>query len=185
MSKKNLVTTSLVSLLSSTLAFLGIIGCCGFPLIAAFLAWFGIGASQLGFFADYQTIFTSVAITSLIYGFYTIYFKKSIAKSENDCCKVNIIEEGTIESSCSTSKPSSNVFAKSLLWLAAFAVGSSFFMNDSNATGGENSESNCCVVENVQEVEEAKTSPCCEIESVVDRTKKQDVVEDSNCCSKK
>jgi len=185
MSKKNLVTTSLVSLLSSTLAFLGIIGCCGFPLIAAFLAWFGIGASQLGFLAEYQTVFTLVAVLSLIYGFYIIYFKKSVDKTKSDCCSVDIVEEGVLESACSTKQPSSNLFAKALLWLAVFAVGFSFFMKDSQETSGEISESKCCPVENTPEIDVVKSTSCCEQTPSEESSEKQAVLEESNCCSSK
>lgn len=77
MSKKSVVGTTSVGILSSILAFLGVVSCCGMPIIAGILAWLGIGASQLSFFAEYRSLFIGIAIVALLFGFWQVYFKKA------------------------------------------------------------------------------------------------------------
>jgi hypothetical protein len=64
-----------------------------------------------------------MAIIALLYGFYTIYFKH--VKSTLSCGS-NAKEQRS--TSCETNAKS-KWFAKTLLWLAAFAVAGSLFMN--------------------------------------------------------
>lgn len=166
MNKKNEISSSLVSLLSSVLAFLGIVSCCGFPLLAAGLAWLGIGASQLNFLSQYQWLFISISIVALIYGFYTVYFKKP--KSTN-CCDTKV-EEQTVTNSCCTKTPRTNLFAKTMLWIGLTVILSTFFMNRSTE---KSSEENCCPAPKEQTVgvedypQECKNkskneaTPCC------------------------
>jgi len=126
MKKKNVVTSSIIGLISSALAFLGMISVCGFPLIAAFLAWFGIGASHLDFLSQYKSLFTATAIIALLYGFYTIYFKNKTDTSASGCCKPS----NNNKLNCGNSSPKSNNLAKTMLWIAAFVVVGTFFMNN-------------------------------------------------------
>lgn len=67
--------------LSSLLALLGVVSCCGMPILAAILAALGIGATQLSFFAQYRGWFIGFAIASLLFGFWRAYFRKRPA-----CC---------------------------------------------------------------------------------------------------
>ena len=66
MSNKKTVWSTVAGILSSVLAFLGIVSCCGMPILAGILAAFGIGASQLSFFAEYRGWFIGFAIVSLL-----------------------------------------------------------------------------------------------------------------------
>ena len=51
MSDKKTIWSVIAGILSSVFAFLGIVSCCGMPILAGVLAALGIGASQLSFFA--------------------------------------------------------------------------------------------------------------------------------------
>lgn len=131
MSKKSIVGTTSVGILSSTLAFLGVVSCCGMPIIAGVLAWLGIGASQLSFFAEYRVVFIGIAIVSLLFGFWQVYFKKSsscctsIAGDSNSCCGTPAKDE----------KPKSKLFQKIFLWIGAIVVIAMLFMgNQTNDT---------------------------------------------------
>ena len=44
MSKKSVIGTTSVGVFSSILAFLGVVSCCGMPIVAGVLVWLGIGA---------------------------------------------------------------------------------------------------------------------------------------------
>ncbi|MCT4637904.1 MAG: MerC domain-containing protein [Bacteroidales bacterium] len=155
MNKKNVVTSSLVGLLSSVLAFLGIISCCGFPLIAAFLAWFGIGASQLSFFAEYHTLFTVLAVVALIYGFYIIYLKKD----KGSCCDTESQKEQS--SCCDPKKKRSGWLAKSMLWIGVIAVISTFFMDNKPAETPQTTDKCCTTVTKKEPITIQKESSCC------------------------
>ena len=144
MSKRKLVSTTLIGVLSSLLSFLGIVSCCGFPLLAAFLAWFGIGASQLDFFSRYQYVFSCIAILALAYGFYTIYFKTK--KKKQACCSE------VAESCCTPSKKKSWI-AQTMLWIGLIAVISSFFMSSSS------SNSSCCTIQS-DSIEQTQEKTC-------------------------
>ena len=69
MSKSGTIWTMIASVLSPILALLGVISCCGLPILAGILATLGIGASQLSFFAEYKGWFIGFAIISLLFGF--------------------------------------------------------------------------------------------------------------------
>jgi formate hydrogenlyase subunit 3/multisubunit Na+/H+ antiporter MnhD subunit len=99
----------LVGLGSSVLAFLGVLSCCGFPLLAGVLAWFGIGTSHLHFFSEYRVFFLILALVAIVAGFYQVYFKKS--KNE----------------SCCTKSSSSKFASKLFLWLGVVAIIYSIF----------------------------------------------------------
>lgn len=153
MSKKKIISTSALGLASSVLAFLGVVSCCGFPVLAAVLAWFGIGASQLGVLAEYRTLFVTIAVISLLYGFYTVYFKQS--KTKSSCCDTTTEEEST--ESCCNSSAGSGWFAKLMLWIGVFAVGYTLFANQ----GNDNNESNCCTPEQTEIKQENTQKSCC------------------------
>jgi len=124
MTKTKQVTTVVVGLLTSLLAFLGIVSCCGLPLIATFLAWLGIGASQLSFFSEYKSVFTTTAIIALIYGFYTVYIQKKADKSIDfsNCNDEN-------EANCCSSQGKSNHLVKILLWISVVALITTFSLD--------------------------------------------------------
>lgn len=123
--RKNVLTGSIVSLLSTALASLGMISVCGFPLLASFLAWFGIGASQLSFLSDYQYLLKGIAIIALVYAFYVVYFKKNKSDINDDPCN-------TKTNSNNKCKGSFNYIVKSMLWLASIAIILSFFVGNDN-----------------------------------------------------
>lgn len=156
MGKKKLVTGSIVGLLSSMLALLGMISTCGFPIIAALLAFFGIGASQLSFLSEYQTLFTILAIIALLYGFYTIYFKKIEGINSGNCNKIESQRTGT---SCE-SNFKSKWLAKTMLWLAAFAVVVTFFINKEKKNREINHGCNPCYSTSSPNELHMKNFPC-------------------------
>lgn len=166
MSKKNLVTTSTIGILTSILAFLGIVSCCGFPLIAAILAWIGIGATQLNFLSEYRMLFSSIAIVAILYGFYQVYFKKAQTEGQNLCCKPSVKK---------------NVFAKLMLWIGLIAVISSFFVNNKE---NEISDTECCTV---SIIEKEDLNQCCNSENQnkkqLQQSPQKDIEQKSGCCS--
>lgn len=60
MGKSGTIWSMIASVISPLLALLGVISCCGLPILAGILATLGIGASQLSFFAEYKGWFTFV-----------------------------------------------------------------------------------------------------------------------------
>ena len=62
MDKKKTIWSGITGVVASVLAFLGVVSCCGMPIIAGILATVGIGASQLSFFAEYRGWFIAFAI---------------------------------------------------------------------------------------------------------------------------
>lgn len=87
MGKSGTIWSMIASVISPLLALLGVISCCGLPILAGILATLGIGASQLSFFAEYKGWFIGFAIISLLFGFYQVYFKK-----ETCGCGTNVSE---------------------------------------------------------------------------------------------
>lgn len=127
MSKKSVIGTTSVGVLSSILAFLGVVSCCGMPIVAGILTWLGIGASQLSFFAEYRPVFIGIAIVALLFGFWQVYFKKpsSCCTTANSCCGTPAKDE----------KTKSNIVQKIFLWMGAIVVIAMLFMeNQSEAT---------------------------------------------------
>ncbi|MCT4615308.1 MAG: hypothetical protein N4A49_10590 [Marinifilaceae bacterium] len=137
MNNKNEISSSLISLTSSLLAFLGIMSCCGFPILAASLAWLGIGASQLSFLSQYRWLFISISIIALLYGFYVVYLKKNKSYKENR----NSIED---TNSCCPERPNSKAFAKIALWIGLILVLANLTVFK---TPEESSKTNCCTKE--------------------------------------
>lgn len=167
MSKKSVIGTTSVGILSSVLAFLGVVSCCGLPIIAGALAWLGIGASQLSFFAEYRPIFIGLAIVALLFGFWQVYFRKpSSCCSTSSCC-------GTTEKK--DEKPKSNRFQKIFLWIGAIVIAAMLIWGNENVQPTQQSDSlapqiqlqdgqsGCCPSDSPDEkkVEEDKSSGCC------------------------
>lgn len=157
MSKKSVIGTTSVGILSSLLAFLGVVSCCGLPILAGVLAWLGIGASQLSFFAEYRPIFIGVAIVALLFGFWQVYFKKKASYCETtSCCGASDTKEGNL-------KPKSNLFQKIFLWIGAIVIALMLILGERNApaeqTNGslapqiqlQEQSSGCCPAEPTKE----------------------------------
>ncbi|WP_352423384.1 hypothetical protein [Proteiniphilum sp.] len=148
MSKLRTIGSAIVGISSSILAFLGMITCCGLPIIAGILASIGIGASQLTFFAQYKNIFIGAAILSLLFGFYQLYFKKekSCCSSTDTCCNSN-------EETENNKSRKSNRIQKIILWLAAAIVISILVWGD-KLSNTDNSLNNVSI-------ETTKKTSCC------------------------
>lgn len=128
MNKLKTIGSTVVGVFSSVLAFLGLVTCCGLPILAGILASIGIGASQLSFFAEYRIYFIALAIVSLLFGYYQVYFKKQkaccdstgnelgkeLGKEVDSCCTDQIEEK--------QSKPKSRKFQKIFLWIGTTIV---------------------------------------------------------------
>lgn len=167
MNKSKTIISSTLGVLSSCLSFLGIISCCGLPIIAGILASIGIGVSQLAFFAEYRTVFIALAIGSILFGFYQVYFKKN-----KTCCNSNKEDSKQNEDSCcseqSESRKSQRI-QKVFLWVATAVV---IFMliwgNEFNSIEASvnsvpievREEPTCCPNENTI-TEETKPVSCC------------------------
>ena len=67
----------IASVISPLLALLGVISCCGLPILAGILATLGIGASQLSFFAEYKGWFIGFPSSP-----YSLAFIKFISKKK-------------------------------------------------------------------------------------------------------
>ena len=166
MSKKSVIGTTSVGILSSVLAFLGVVSCCGLPIIAGALAWLGIGASQLSFFAEYRPIFIGIAIVALLFGFWQVYFRKpSSCCSTSSCC-------GTTEKK--DEKPKSKIFQKIFLWIGALVIVAMLIWGNQNVQpSGQNDpfapqiqlqdgQSGCCPSDTQEKpVQEKPSSGCC------------------------
>lgn len=127
MSKKSVIGTTSVGILSSLLAFLGVVSCCGLPILAGVLAWLGIGASQLSFFAEYRSVFIGIAIVALLFGFWQVYFKKKTSCcGATSCC-------GTSDTKEENPKPKSNLFQKIFLWIGAIVIALMLILGEQNA----------------------------------------------------
>lgn len=144
MRRKSNVVSLLTGFISSIFAFLGIITCCGLPIIAGALAWLGIGASQLEFFAKYQIWFIAIAVIALLFGFYQLYFNAKKNQNENECC------------SNKNELKNKKVFQKILLWSATVILILMFVFNKSQK------EIKTSVQKN-QEIQQdsIKTPSCC------------------------
>jgi len=175
MTKTKQVTTAVVGLLTSLLAFLGIVSCCGLPLIAAFLAWLGIGASHLSFFSEYKSVFTTTAIIALIYGFYTIYVQKKADKSTQFS---NSNDEN--ETKCCSSQATSNHLVKTLLWTCVVVLITTLFFDTKtkepvNPIGGTSQTT---------KTSREKTL-CCETDTILLKPvfkAQRNLIEKSSCC---
>lgn len=162
MSKSKTVWATIVGILSSVFAFLGLIGCCGLPILAGVLAWLGIGASQLSFFAAYRWWFIGFAIVALLFGFWQVYFRKN-----KSCC------ETTENSCCSTDnsgKSKSQLFQKIFLWIGAVIIAVMLIIGFKENSAVNASNDGCCPGEEVIQ----NNSGCCPGEEIIQ--------ENSGCC---
>lgn len=143
MSKNKSIWASIVGVLTSILAFLGIVSCCGMPIIAGVLSLLGIGASQLSFFAEYKWWFIVLSIVCLTWGFVQLYGKK------NSCC----CSCGTDNSNKDT-KSSKQLVAKIFLWIGTLLTA---FVIIYNLSAGTSPSDSCCSEESSIPVQ----SGCC------------------------
>lgn len=124
MNKLKTIGSTVVGIFSSVLAFLGLVTCCGLPILAGILASIGIGASQLSFFAEYRIYFIALAIISLLFGYYQLYFKKQKAccdSTGNDLSKeVNSCYTDQVEEN--RNRPKSQKVQKIFLWMGTVVV---------------------------------------------------------------
>ena len=128
MSNKKTIWSTVVGILSSVLAFLGIVSCCGMPLLAGILAAVGIGASQLAFFAEYRGWFIGLAIVSLLFGFYQSYFRTC------SCC-------GNDSEETKRKKARSVAIRRIFLWVGAIVVAVLLFAGNGQQA---KTSTNCC-----------------------------------------
>lgn len=147
MGKSGTIWSMIASVISPLLALLGVISCCGLPILAGILATLGIGASQLSFFAEYKGWFIGFAIISLLFGFYQVYFKK-----ETCGCGTNVSETNLKRRSKSKS------FQK-FLWLGVAILVFVLFIGNKNQTVQSNESGGCCPA-NTQSVQ-PEEKKCC------------------------
>ena len=148
MGKSGTIWSMIASVISPLLALLGVISCCGLPILAGILATLGIGASQLSFFAEYKGWFIGFAIISLLFGLYQVYFKK-----ETYGCGTNVSETNLKRRSKSKS------FQKFFLWLGVAILVFVLFIGNKNQTVQSNESGGCCPA-NTQSVQ-PEEKKCC------------------------
>lgn len=134
MSKK----TSIISVFGSMLAGLGLLTCCGTPILVSILSVVGIGASQLEFFAKNQEIFLFISLLSLLIGFYQVYFKNK----NSSCCSSQPAQEKKIISSKSS---------KIMLWSSSLIVIIVLILSFNKDNKSEVGDKICCPIEKSQE----------------------------------
>lgn len=135
MSNTKTIWSVIAGILSSVFAFLGIVSCCGMPILAGVLAALGIGASQLSFFVEYRGWFIAFAILSLLFGFYQVYFKKPC----NCCCEENVSDKSLKK------QARARVFQKIFLWAGAVII--LVLLIGGNRAKQPTIESSCCPVQ--------------------------------------
>lgn len=167
MSKSKTVWATVGGVLSSFLALLGVVGCCGLPILAGVLSFIGIGASQLSFFAEYRGWFIGFAIICLLFGFWQVYFRKP----KKSCCSTG---EEQAESCCSAppkepsgcgcgndseqpGKPKSQRTQKIILWIGAILVVLMLLLGVEEKQNNTAIEGACCP----PQTETIKQSGCC------------------------
>ncbi|MGL4944328.1 MAG: hypothetical protein ACRC46_14195 [Thermoguttaceae bacterium] len=147
MKNSNPFFATLAGILSSGLVLLGMVTCCGMPLLAGILAAVGVGASQLSFLAKYQGMFMGIAIASLMFGFYQAYFAKKASccggateEPQGCCCCASDATASTVP------KPSRFLqYQKIFLWIGAAVVGAVLvFSGNSSTTNNTDADSSCC-----------------------------------------
>ena len=105
MGKSGTIWSMIASVISPLLALLGVISCCGLPILAGILATLGIGASQLSFLQSIK-----VGLLALPSSPYSLAFIKFISKRNlwmwNECFRNKSEKTFQIK-----------VFQKFFLWL--------------------------------------------------------------------
>ena len=96
------------------------------PIAAGILAWLGIGASQLSFFAEYRPLFIGIAIVALLFGFWQVYFKKKV---------IVLRFRGAVAAKQRRKKKNRNhsLFRRCFLWIGAIVVIAMLFMGNQEA----------------------------------------------------
>ncbi|QZT38080.1 hypothetical protein K5X82_04065 [Halosquirtibacter xylanolyticus] len=112
-----------MAVVTAVMSAMGLITCCGFPLLVSLLAWVGIGTTQFEFFSEYQNIFIIFSFFSILYGFKLVYFRK---KQESSCC----------------TKRSRNTITKILLWCSL--IGLVYLVGSKIQKPTASAENNCC-----------------------------------------
>lgn len=178
MSNRKTIWSVIAGILSSVFAFLGVVSCCGMPILAGVLAALGIGASQLSFFVEYRGWFIAFAIISLLFGFYQIYFKRSCSC----CCE----ENGSDKSLKKQAR--ARGFQKIFLWVGAVIILVLLFVG--NRAKQPTSGSSCCPTQQEAilpagegccgSVAPEKTESCCEAANEMPARKPGSCCE-SNC----
>lgn len=166
MRRKSNVVSLIAGFFSSIFAFLGIVTCCGLPIIAGALAWLGIGASQLEFFARYQIWFIAIAVIALLFGFYQLYFRAKKNQNKKECC-----------SNENESKNNKHVFQKILLWSATLILILLFVFNISQKELKTATQNN-------QEIQKdnISTPSCCLGSTQNNQEIQQDSITTTSCC---
>ncbi|WP_165045397.1 hypothetical protein [Dysgonomonas sp. ZJ709] len=162
MNKLKTIGSTVVGIFSSVLAFLGLVTCCGLPILAGILASIGIGASQLSFFAEYRIYFIALAIVSLLFGYYQLYFKKQkaccdstgndLSEKRNSCCTDQVEEK--------RNRPKSQRVQKIFLWIGTVIVAITLIggNNMDNSTVELTPSDECC--SDVQTTEAGEGTSC-------------------------
>jgi hypothetical protein len=177
MSKSKTIWTTIAGVLSSFLALLGVVSCCGLPILAGILATLGIGASQLSFFAEYREWFIGFAILSLLFGFYQVYFKKKGSccgtQSNNSCCG------NESENTDKPNKPKSQLFQKIFLWIGAAIITIMLIIGANESNTVNSSNGGCCPTEELIQIQD--DSGCCPAaQPTTTETQKEETV--PSCC---
>lgn len=154
MSKSKTIWSTIAGVLSSFLALLGVIGCCGLPILAGILAALGIGASQLSFFAEYRWWFIGFAILSLLFGFYQVYFKK-----KGSCCGTDKENNCCAGESGKTGKSKTQLFQKIFLWAGAAIIATMLIIGFNESKTANSPNGGCCPTEGVIQIQD--NSGCC------------------------
>lgn len=166
MSKSKTVWATIGGVLSSLLALLGVVGCCGLPILAGVLSFLGIGASQLSFFAEYRGWFIGFAILCLLFGFWQVYFRNpkkgccgDTKESSGGCCSPKVEEKnnccgGDPEPS---KKTKSQLFQKIFLWAGAIIVIMMLLVGIEEKQNNASTDGGCCP----PQTEVTKQSGCC------------------------
>jgi len=97
---------SKIALTGGILGALGASACCVLPLALTLLGVGGAWMANLRAMAPYQPFFLALAVVSLGYGFYQVYWKPGTACTGGEAC----------------AKPLPNRFVKTGLWLGTFIV---------------------------------------------------------------
>jgi len=99
-------TASKIAMTGGILGAIAATSCCVLPLALTFLGVSGAWMGNLRALAPYQPFFLALAIASLGFGFYQVYWKPRTACENGDAC----------------AKPLPNRFVKAGLWLGTLIV---------------------------------------------------------------
>ncbi len=182
MKQNKSIWTSIAGYITSIFAFLGIVSCCGMPIVAGLLSLLGIGASQLSFFEEYKWWFIAISIVCLVWGFIQLYGKK-----KSCCCSCGSDNQDDGK------KSSKQALAKLFLWIGTVLTAYVIIYNLSS----DKASSSCCPAKfehSVQpgccgsaddeaeiEFENHSSAPSCCGESKIEESKNSANDCDNNC----